>query len=126
MMAEFVIKLADERGRVQEQTHAAASADELRHRFAQAGYHVFSVKSKGGFGRSKKKTKLEPFLIFNQQVLTLVKAGLPIHASLEMLAKNPRNAHFSTQLSNVTERGEPARSLAPAFGAQGRFAALEP
>ena len=36
-MAEFVIKLADERGRVQEQTQAAATAEELRARFTQAG-----------------------------------------------------------------------------------------
>ena len=46
-MAEFVIKLADERGRVQEQVHTAASAEELRLRFAHAGYHVFSIKSRG-------------------------------------------------------------------------------
>jgi type IV pilus assembly protein PilC len=119
-MAEFVIKLADERGRVQEQTHAAASADELRHRFVQAGYHVFSVKSRGGLGR-KKKTKLEPFLIFNQQFLTLVRAGLPIHGSLEMLAKNQRNPHFAGQLLNVTERVKSGESLSAAFEAQGGF-----
>jgi type IV pilus assembly protein PilC len=119
-MAEFVIKLADERGRVQEQTHAAASADELRHRFVQAGYHVFSVRSRSRLGRVK-KTKLEPFLIFNQQFLTLVKAGLPIHGSLEMLAKNQRNPHFAGQLLNVTERVKSGESLSVAFEAQGGF-----
>jgi type IV pilus assembly protein PilC len=123
-MAEFVIKLADERGRVQEQTHSAASADELRHRFAQAGYHVFSVRSRGGFGGRKKKTKLEPFLIFNQQFLTLVKAGLPIHGSLEMLAKNQRNPHFAGQLLNVTDRVKSGESLSAAFEAQGGFPAM--
>jgi len=119
-MAEFVIKLADERGRVQEQTHTAASADELRHRFVQSGYHVFSVRSRGRLGRAK-KTKLEPFLIFNQQFLTLVKAGLPIHGSLEMLAKNQRNPHFAGQLLNVTERVKSGESLSVAFEAQGGF-----
>ena len=120
-MAEFVIKLADERGRVQEQTHTAASAEELRQRFVTAGYHVFSVKSRGGLGRGKKKTKLEPFLIFNQQFLTLVRAGLPIHGSLEMLAKNQKNPHFSGQLLNVTERVKAGESLSAAFEAQGGF-----
>jgi type IV pilus assembly protein PilC len=119
-MAEFVIKLADERGRVQEQTHTAASADELRHRFVQSGYHVFSVRSRVRLGRAK-KTKLEPFLIFNQQFLTLVKAGLPIHGSLEMLAKNQRNPHFAGQLLNVTERVKSGESLSVAFEAQGGF-----
>src|SRR5580700_9578210 len=122
-MAEFVIKLADERGRVQEQTHAAASADELRHRFVQAGYHVFSVRSRSRLGRVK-KTKLEPFLIFNQQFLTLVRAGLPIHGSLEMLAKNQRNQHFAGQLANVTERVKAGESLSAAFEAQGGFPAM--
>ena len=42
-MNEFTIKLADERGRVQEQVHAAATAEELRSRFTQAGYLVYSV-----------------------------------------------------------------------------------
>ena len=123
-MAEFVIKLADERGRVQEQTHSAASADELRSRFMQAGYHVFSVRSRGGFGKGKKKTKLEPFLIFNQQFLTLVRAGLPIHGSLEMLAKNQRNPYFAGQLMNVTERVKGGESLSAAFEAQGGFPAM--
>jgi type IV pilus assembly protein PilC len=119
-MAEFVIKLADERGKVQEQTHTAASAEELRARFSHAGYHVFSVRGKGGLG-GKKKTKLEPFLIFNQQFLTLVRAGLPIHGSLEMLAKNQRNPHFAGQLLNVTERVKSGESLSVAFEAQGGF-----
>ena len=123
-MAEFVIKLADERGRVQEQTHTAASADELRHRFIQAGYHVFSVKTRGSFGGKGKKTKLEPFLIFNQQFLTLVRAGLPIHGSLEMLAKNQRNPHFAGQLMNVTDRVKGGESLSAAFEAQGGFPAM--
>ena len=48
-MAEFVIKLADERGRVQEQVQTAATAEELRARFIHAGYHVFSVKSRSRF-----------------------------------------------------------------------------
>ncbi len=75
-MAEFVIKLADERGRVMEQTQTAATADELRARFTHAGYHVFSVKARSGFaGLKRRKVKLEPFLIFNQQFLTLIRAG---------------------------------------------------
>ena len=61
-MAEFVIKLADERGRMQEQVQTAASAEELRSRFSQAGYYVYSVRPRGmrGVGGSRKKVKLEP------------------------------------------------------------------
>lgn len=122
-MAEFVIKLADERGRVQEQVQTAATAEELRTRFTHAGYHVFSVKSRGtGLGVfSKRKVKLEPFLIFNQQFLTLIRAGLPILGSLQMLGKIQKNAHFSAQLDDVATRVKTGESLSGAFEAQSGF-----
>jgi type IV pilus assembly protein PilC len=121
-MAEFVIKLADERGRVTEQTQTAASAEELRARFAHAGYHVFSVRARGGFlGRKRRKVKLEPFLIFNQQFLTLIKAGLPILSSLQMLARNQKDAFFSAQLNDVSNRVKTGEPLSLAFEAQGGF-----
>ena len=122
-MAEFVIKLADERGRVQEQVQTAATAEELRARFIHAGYHVFSVRARTGMGLfgKRRKVKLEPFLIFNQQFLTLIRAGLPILGSLEMLGKIQKNAQFAGQLSDVAGRLKTGESLSAAFEAQSGF-----
>jgi type IV pilus assembly protein PilC len=121
-MAEFVIKLADERGRVQEQVQTAATPEELRARFAHAGYHVFSIRARSGFaGMKRRKVKLEPFLIFNQQFLTLIRAGLPILGSLLMLAKNQKNAHFAAQLDDISARVKTGESLSSAFEAQTGF-----
>ena len=121
-MAEFVIKLAEERGRVQEQVQTASTAEELRARFAHAGYHVFSVRARSGFaGLKRRKVKLEAFLIFNQQFLTLIKAGLPILGSLQMLAKNQKNAHFAGQLDDISARVKTGESLSAAFEAQSGF-----
>ena len=118
-MAEFVVKLADERGRVMEQVQTAATAEELRARFSHAGYHVFSVKARSGMqGLSRRKVKLEQFLIFNQQFLTLIRAGLPILGSLQMLGKTQKNAHFSAQLEDVATRVKNGDSLSAAFEAQ--------
>src|SRR5690348_12392242 len=119
-MAEFVIRLADERGHIQEQVQAAATADELRQRFTQAGYYVYSVKPRGLVGGTR-KAKLETFLIFNQQFLTLIKAGLPILGSLEMLAKSQKNPVFSQQLQNVAARVRTGEPISSAFEAQGGF-----
>jgi type IV pilus assembly protein PilC len=121
-MTEFVIRLADERGKVQEQTHAAATAEELRSRFTQAGYFVYSVKAQGvlGGGR-KKKVKLEAFLIFNQQFLTLIKAGLPILGSLELLARRQKSPELRAQLEDVAARVKTGESISKAFEAQGGF-----
>jgi len=118
-MAEFVVKLADERGRVMEQVQTASTAEELRARFAHAGYHVFSVKARGGFGGvSRRKVKLEQFLIFNQQFLTLIRAGLPILGSIQMLGKTQKNAHFAAQLEDVANRVKNGEAISAAFEAQ--------
>jgi type IV pilus assembly protein PilC len=120
-MAEFVIKLADERGRVQEQVQTAATAEELRARFTHAGYHVFSVRARGAVVRSRRKVKLEPFLIFNQQFLTLIRAGLPILGSLEMLCKIQKHPAFAGQLEDVAARVKTGQELSSAFEAQSGF-----
>ena len=121
-MAEFVIKVADERGRVQEQVQTAATAEELRARFTHAGYHVFFVHPRGGFGGFRRgKVKLETFLIFNQQFLTLIRAGLPILGSIQMLAKNQKNAHFAAQLDDIATRVKTGDALSTAFEAQSGY-----
>ena len=120
-MNEFVIKLADERGHVTEQSHAAATAEELRARFTQAGYYVYSVKAKSVLAGGKKKVKLETFLIFNQQFLTLIRAGLPILGSLELLAKRQKQPQFRAQLEDVGARVKTGESISGAFEAQGGF-----
>jgi type IV pilus assembly protein PilC len=122
-MAEYVIKLADERGRIQEQVQVAGSPEELRNRFAQAGYYVYSVRARGmrGIGRNKKRANLEAFIIFNQQFLTLVRAGLPILGSLDMLVKGQKNPLFRAQLEDVAARVRTGESLSGAFEAQGGF-----
>ncbi len=122
-MAEYVVKLADERGRIQEQVQIAGSAEELRSRFSQAGYYVYSVRPRGmrGVGGSRKKANLEAFIIFNQQFLTLIRAGLPIVGSLDMLVKGQKNPTFRAQLENVAARVRTGESLSGAFEAQGGF-----
>ena len=122
-MTEFTIKLADDRGRIQEQTHAAATAEELRARFTQAGFLVYSVKARSALtgASKKKKIKLDIFLVFNQQFLTLIRAGLPILSSLDLLAKRQKDDNFRGQLEDVAARIKTGESISSAFEAQGSF-----
>ena len=100
----------------------AASAEELRARFTQAGYLVYSVKARSALGSSaKKKVKLAPFLVFNQQFLTLIRAGLPILSSLDLLSKRQKDLGFRAQLEDVTGRIKTGESISAAFEAQGSF-----
>ncbi len=99
----------------------AATADELRARFTQAGYYVYSVKTRGNLGGNRKKVKLETFLIFNQQFLTLIRAGLPILGSLDLLGRRQKLPQFRAQLEDVAARVKTGESISQAFEAQGGF-----
>jgi type IV pilus assembly protein PilC len=123
-MAEFLIKVADERGHLTQQVESGYSEAEVRERFTQQGFLVYWVKPKtilsGGRSRSK-KVKASTFLVFNQQFLTLLKAGLPILASLDLLIKRQKDAYFRSVLANVRERVKGGELLSEAFSAQNVF-----
>jgi type IV pilus assembly protein PilC len=108
-MAEFLIKIADERGHLTEHLENGYSEAEVRDRFVQQGFMVYWVKPRGVLSgdfslRRRGKVKQSQFLIFNQQFLTLIRAGLPILGSLNMLAKGQKDAHFAAQLDDVANR----------------------
>jgi type IV pilus assembly protein PilC len=125
-MAEYTIKMADERGHVLEQTENGASEAEIRDRFAQQGYFVYSIRSKGLLSANvglpqRRKVRQDTFLIFNQQFVTLIHAGLPIIQSLELLIKRQRNPFFRSVLQNVHDRVRGGELLSEAFAAQKIF-----
>ncbi len=126
-MAEFLIKLADERGHVSQQVEPGHSEAEVRDRFSQQGYLVYWVKPKGLLAGGelrlprRRKVGLEQFLIFNQQFVTLVKAGLPILNALELLIKQQKSEFFRATLENVRERVKGGELLSDSFEAQAVF-----
>src|SRR2546422_9190050 len=98
---EFVLKYADARGEIHQQTASAGTEQEVRERYSQQGFLIYSIRPRrtviaagaGNLGRSK-KINLERVLIFNQQVVTLVRAGLPILKALDLLADRPTAPHL--------------------------------
>jgi len=123
-MAEFLVKVADERGRVLEQLEHGFSEKEVRERFVQQGMLVYSIKPQGALlgaplGRRPGRLSLETFIVFNQQFITLIRAGLPILLALELLSKRQRNRQFKSLLENVRDRVRSGEVLSQAFAAQG-------
>lgn len=126
-MAEFLVKVADEQGHLRQQVEHGYSEAEVHDRFTQQGYLVYWVKprtilSTGGrqFGR-RGKIRPSTFLIFNQQFLTLIKAGLPILTALDLLIKRQRDKSLLQLLENVRERVKGGELLSDAFAAQQVF-----
>ncbi len=127
-MAEFVCKVADVSGHVSSQVEAAQSIEEVRQKLSDRGLYVYSVEARTGFlsgvasGSSRARTvKEDDFLVFNQQFNTLIKAGLPILKSLELLAERAATPRLRPLLQEVRNRVREGASLSEALEAQGGF-----
>jgi type IV pilus assembly protein PilC len=127
-MAEWSLKYADARGEIHQQTAEAGSERELRDRLTQQGFLVYSIKPRsemqglaGGLRSPRKKLNLEKFLIFNQQFVTLIRAGLPILKSLDLLAERLTDPKLSRYVSGVREEVRNGALLSDAFARQGVF-----
>src|SRR4029077_5294575 len=126
-MADFVLKYADGRGQIHQQVATAASEKELRDKYAQQGFLIYSIKPRsGGVGGStifggKKKLNLEKFLIFNQQFVTLIRAGLPILKALDLLAERLTDPKLGPYVKAVRDEVRGGTLLSEAFKQQGIF-----
>jgi type IV pilus assembly protein PilC len=127
-MSEWTLKYADARGEIHQQVAEAGSEREIRDRYTQQGFLVYSVKPRSEIGalvgasRSrKKKLNLEKFLIFNQQFVTLIRAGLPILKALDLLAERLTDPKLSQYIKGVREEVRNGALLSDAFGRQGVF-----
>ncbi len=123
-MTEYAVRLGTPEGAVVEQRHRAMSEDALRRDLEGKGFTVFRVRERRGalrlpfVGRRERLGSME-FLVFNQQLATLLKAGIPILQSLELLQRTQSTAYFREVLSRVLEDVKSGVSLSDAFGAQG-------
>jgi type IV pilus assembly protein PilC len=131
-MAEWVLKYADPRGEIHQLVTEAPSEQELRDRYAQQGFLIYSIRprralsglkadvSSGLFTR-RKKLNLEKFLIFNQQFVTLIRAGLPILKSLDLLADRLTDPNLGRHIKAVRDEVRNGTVLSEAFRLQGIF-----
>ena len=128
-MAEFTLKYADARGEIHSKVAEGTSEQELRDRLTQQGFLIYSVRPRGQMAKlslpgGKKKLNLEKFLIFNQQFLTLIRAGLPILKSLDLLADRLTDPKLGPYIKNVRDEVRKGTLLSEAFEQQRIFPAI--
>jgi type IV pilus assembly protein PilC len=125
-MADFAVKYADNRGQIHNQIATAPNEKELRDKYVQQGFLIYSIKPRGSavsaglFGKSK-KLNLEKFLIFNQQFVTLIRAGLPILKALDLLAERLTDPKLGPYVKAVRDEVRGGTLLSEAFRQQGIF-----
>lgn len=123
-----MLKYADPRGEIKQQVAEAGSEQELRDRYSSQGYLIYSIRPRrnlagigSGLGPRSKKLDLEKFLIFNQQFVTLIRAGLPILKGLDLLADRLTDPKLGQHIRAVRDEVKTGALLSDAFQHQGIF-----
>src|SRR6266480_3144803 len=128
-MAEFICRLGTPAGEVVTRTVEAQGVNEARARLEREGFRVFNVTPPratgastltrlGGRG-SHPRVKANDFLLFNQQLAALIRAGIPILQAISMLRKRAASARLRAVLGDVEDQIRGGAALSQAFASQG-------
>jgi len=114
-------------GEVLDKEIQATTLKEAENKLKDSGYHVFSIRKKTGLSLKRRKVPMKHFLVFNQEFLALVRAGIPIFNGLTLLSKRIKNPVFQKILQDVLRMVKEGHSLSDAFLAhRDRFPAVYP
>jgi type IV pilus assembly protein PilC len=118
---DYVCKVGTPAGEVEERTFSAPDETALRADLAQQGFYLFAIRRGVGFGRSLRKAKVNPsiVLIFSQELAALLKAGLPLLQSLDIMLERQKDAAFRRSLLAVREKVKGGTALSEAFREEG-------
>jgi len=122
---EFVVRVGTPEGRVSEQVHHARDESALKSDLLKKGLHVFEVRQKGmalglpSWRGRRRKIPPATFLVFNQELAALLKAGLPLLQGLELMLERQRDPQLRTVLGDVRDRIKSGQDLSDAFAAYG-------
>jgi len=119
-MPYFLCRLATEEGSIVSQTFLASSCEECRKHFEEEGFCVLSIKR--DWKRIKipvlpfeKKIKDRDFIMINQELVALIKAGYPILKCVQIIVKRVKNIHLKELLMKVENEIRGGKSLSEAF-----------
>ena len=122
---EFRCRLASPNGEIVEGLYIADNEARLRHELEEKGLYVLSLQPKGAVAGltihlpQRRSVNTREFLVFNQELATLLKAGMPLVQSLDLLKRRVQTPVFRAVLDDIHEKVRSGTALSDAFGAQG-------
>ena len=122
---EFRCRLASPNGEITEGVYVAEDEARLRHELEEKGLYVLSLHAKGTIGGlslklpQRRAIGTREFLIFNQELATLLKAGMPLVQSLDLLRRQMTSPTFRAVLDDVHEKVRSGTALSDAFASHG-------
>src|SRR5918995_3334031 len=124
---EFRCRLGTPTGEITEGVYVAQSEAHLRRELEEKGLHVLALRPRGinlpglSFGSRRARIARHEFLVFNQELATLLKAGMPLVQSLDILRVRLSNPVFKAVLDDVHEKVRAGTALSDAFHAHGEL-----
>jgi type IV pilus assembly protein PilC len=122
---EFRCRLGTPSGEIVEGVYIAQSEAHLRRELEDKGLHILALRPRGlglpglSLGTRKPKIQRHEFLVFNQELATLLKAGMPLVQSLDILRVRLANPVFKAVLDDVHEKVRSGTALSDAFQTHG-------
>jgi len=119
-MPHFFCRLATEDGQIQSQSFFASNLQDCRRHFESEGFCILSIKKDWKKTQIfvlplEKKIKDKEFVMFNQELVALIKAGYPILKSIEIIASRAKNVHMKELLMRIEKEIRAGKSLSEAF-----------
>jgi type IV pilus assembly protein PilC len=121
---DYVCKVGTPAGEVVEQTFTASDESALRHDLEQKGYYLFSFRrglGLGDLGLRRPRVSTEKLLLFSQELAALLKAGLPLVQSLDVMLERQKEPLFKRSLQTIREKVKSGIALSDAFRAEGEI-----
>ena len=123
-MPQFIVRVGTADGEISERKIQAATSGAAAEELRRQGLHVFdakrgAVKLRDLLPRSKKVISTEHFLLFNQELMALVRAGLPILQSFDIMLERQKNLRFRAVLADLREQLKSGVALSDAFASYG-------
>jgi len=122
---EFACRLVTARGEIVEGVYTADTESRLRRELEDKGLHILALQRRGGIGGislslpRRRRISARGFLEFNQELATLLKAGMPLVQSLDLLRGAISDPLFRSVLDAVYERVKAGSALSDAFEEHG-------
>lgn len=123
-MPEFIVRVGTPDGEVVERRVMAMSIATAEDELRRQGLHVFEAR-RGAFRLAdmipirNRGISTQQFLLFNQELLALVRAGLPILQSFDIMLERQKHVRFREILTDVRDKLKSGVALSDAFAAYG-------
>jgi type IV pilus assembly protein PilC len=123
-MPTFIFRVGTPDGQILERRVESMTLESATEELRKHGLHIFSSRRSGLvpgslLPRSRTIISTERFLLFNQELAALIRAGLPILQSLDLMLERQRLPRFKQVLTEIRDKVQSGVALSDAFAAYG-------